>query len=54
MTNQEKDELRRFVRWDIKVGRNCKETIAHLKSLGYSATTIRHYFKALSSLGEVE
>ena len=49
MTNQEKDELRRLVKEKIKAGRDCQETTASLKRLGYNANTITRYYKALVS-----
>lgn len=50
MKNQEKDELRQLVIQKIKVGRDCQETVASLKRLGYNASTIRRYYKTFSKL----
>lgn len=48
--NQEKDQLRRLVIREIKAERDCQETVARLKRLGYryNASTVKRYYEALS------
>lgn len=48
MDNQEKNILRQLIIKKIKAGKDLQETTASLKRLGYNATTIRRYFRALS------
>lgn len=50
MTNEEKQDLRNFVRRRINGGYDCAETIKALQKLGFKASTIRRYYKALVSI----
>jgi len=49
MTNQEKDELRRLIKHEIKMGRDIQEATAKLKQFGYSVTTIKRYYRAFAT-----
>lgn len=48
MTNQEKDELRRLVKHEIKMGRDIQEATAKLKQFGYGISTIKRYYRAFA------
>ena len=47
MNNQGKDTLRRLILRLIQNGSDIQEATAKLKRIGYNATTIRRYYRAM-------
>ncbi len=48
MKKSEKDKLRSFVRMELALGHDIKETVRVAKMFGFKTATIRNYYKALS------
>jgi len=51
MTDKEKQELMRWVRYCKRLGKDKQETVAEMIRVGFKRTTIKRYWEAIESEG---